>query len=253
MSGQTLYGILGIVILHDGYEQYITDDEIKTAYRKQASKLHPDVTDGDSARFNELKHARDVLLNPETRKVYDETGEVHRTKPVGNKQRVQLMTYIQLHLKGIIEADIEGDLETVSVPYRVLQTLEARTIEHEATVAKVEKKLRRARILRERLSIKAGVDLGETPNPIDALLDSSLVEMQRELEQAEEVRTVHHLAIEVWKAYDYRMDTEHDELEQYMRMLSDSQASPRAIRGVGGFKRLHAPPSRTGPDDTDVS
>jgi DnaJ-class molecular chaperone len=53
-------------------------DEIKTAYRKLARKLHPDLNPGDKAsegRFKELQEAYAVLSNTENRKLYDQYGE----------------------------------------------------------------------------------------------------------------------------------------------------------------------------------
>lgn len=61
-----IYGILGIEA---------TDDKkkIEKAYRKMAKKLHPDYNKAADANeaFNKLKKASEVLLNPETKKAYD--------------------------------------------------------------------------------------------------------------------------------------------------------------------------------------
>jgi curved DNA-binding protein len=53
-------------------------DEIKKAYRKLASELHPDKRPGDKkseARFKAVNRAHQTLSDPEKRKVYDEFGE----------------------------------------------------------------------------------------------------------------------------------------------------------------------------------
>ena len=49
-------------------------DEIKTAYREQAKKYHPDVNVGDARaedRIKDINEAYNILSNPVTRKKYD--------------------------------------------------------------------------------------------------------------------------------------------------------------------------------------
>ena len=65
------YSVLGV-------PRSATEKEIKTAYRKLARKLHPDVNPGDHAaeeRFKKVNEAHDVLGDTKKRKDYDEFGE----------------------------------------------------------------------------------------------------------------------------------------------------------------------------------
>ena len=65
------YGTLGI-------PRSATAKEIKSAYRKLARELHPDVNPGDDAasqRFKRVNEANDVLSDTKKRKDYDEFGE----------------------------------------------------------------------------------------------------------------------------------------------------------------------------------
>lgn len=47
--------------------------QILKSYRKLALKLHPD-RGGDPLKFAEITHAKDILTNPEKRKIYDRYG-----------------------------------------------------------------------------------------------------------------------------------------------------------------------------------
>jgi DnaJ-class molecular chaperone len=61
-----------------GVAKTASADEIRTAYRKLAKKLHPDLNPGDKQaeeRFKELASANDLLSDPERRRRFD-AGEI---------------------------------------------------------------------------------------------------------------------------------------------------------------------------------
>ena len=61
-----------------GVSRNATEKEIRSAYRKLARKLHPDVNPGDAAseaRFKEVNAAYDVLSDSDKRKKYDVYGD----------------------------------------------------------------------------------------------------------------------------------------------------------------------------------
>lgn len=60
-----------------GVNKSAPEGEIKSAYRKQARKYHPDVNPGDKSaeeKFKEINEAYEVLSDPEKRKRYDALG-----------------------------------------------------------------------------------------------------------------------------------------------------------------------------------
>jgi len=65
------YNVLGV-------ERAATDAQIKTAFRKKARELHPDVNRSDphaEEKFKELNEAYEVLSDAEKRRMYDRFGE----------------------------------------------------------------------------------------------------------------------------------------------------------------------------------
>jgi curved DNA-binding protein len=67
------YNILGI-------ERSASEDQIKTAYRKLASKYHPD-RGGDTKKFQEIQEAYDTLKDPEKKQAYDNIGHMPNSNP----------------------------------------------------------------------------------------------------------------------------------------------------------------------------
>jgi curved DNA-binding protein len=73
MQYKDYYEILGVARGADA-------DEIKRAYRKSASKYHPDVSKERNAeeKFKEAQEAYEVLRDPEKRAAYDQLGRHYR-------------------------------------------------------------------------------------------------------------------------------------------------------------------------------
>ncbi len=70
-----------------GIESDATQEQIKSAYREQAKKLHPDHYGEDSAPFRELQQAYEVLSDPEQRQAYDQTFKKAKRPPVTDVYR----------------------------------------------------------------------------------------------------------------------------------------------------------------------
>ena len=71
MQFRDYYKILGV-------SKNATAEEIKKAYRRLATKYHPDKNPGDKSaeeRFKEINEAKEVLSDPKKKKLYDQFGK----------------------------------------------------------------------------------------------------------------------------------------------------------------------------------
>jgi DnaJ homolog subfamily A member 2 len=66
--GTKLYEVLEV-------SQTATESEIKKSYKKMSMQYHPDRPTGDAEKFKQINKAKDVLLDPKKREIYDEYGE----------------------------------------------------------------------------------------------------------------------------------------------------------------------------------
>lgn len=90
-----------------GVSKTATEKEIKSAYRKLAKTLHPDVNPGDAKseeKFKEVTAAYNLLSNPDLRKAYD-TGQVDAS---GQQQNPFRGGYRQANAQGGMDTGFGG-------------------------------------------------------------------------------------------------------------------------------------------------
>jgi curved DNA-binding protein len=79
-----------------GVDKNADDKAVKSAYRKLARKLHPDLNPNDanaSKKFQELNEANEVLSDPVKRKKYDQYGENWQNAEAYEKAKQQQQAY----------------------------------------------------------------------------------------------------------------------------------------------------------------
>ena len=77
-----------------GLTRHATDDEIKLAFRKLASKYHPDRNQDDSATeiMQSIQEAYAILSKTKSRQTYDETGDID----INPEKRFELLVDAEL-------------------------------------------------------------------------------------------------------------------------------------------------------------
>lgn len=81
-----------------------TDSQIKAAYRKLALKWHPlknpENKEEASEKFKQIAEAFDVLINPQTRAIFDQYGESGLKKGLSSAQTAAAGLSVQQHSQG---------------------------------------------------------------------------------------------------------------------------------------------------------
>lgn len=134
-----LYEVIGV-------DKKAGKDEIKKKYRAKSKQVHPDKNEGKTEAFQELSFAYGILMDDNSRKRYDETGQTSRIN-----EDAMFTEFVNGVVLPIIENSSDVDsLDLVkSVNERVNEILaEIKSVirKNEKQVNKLEKFLRRLKL-----------------------------------------------------------------------------------------------------------
>ncbi|KZK32036.1 hypothetical protein A4F85_04810 [Delftia sp. GW456-R20] len=149
-----------------GVARDATADEIRAAYRKAASKAHPDRNGGDTARMQAVNAAYEVLGNADSRAAYDR-GE-HDTSPDAIPRAI---------LREIFGKAIEENApDVLKFAHRALDSAKQGAREQ---AAQMRTGIRRLEKQRNRITAKTSRDA------YHAILERSIENLQNRLEEFE--------------------------------------------------------------------
>jgi len=127
---KTLYEILGV-------RRNASDATIKTAHRRLAKQLHPDMPGGSAERFREVDLAYKVLRDKARRRKYDKDGEYSEQAELTMAQRVtaDLATLYTQAIEAGIVFNAEVDLVEA-----MLKVIEQSRSDHGETLGQVRER-----------------------------------------------------------------------------------------------------------------
>lgn len=140
-EGADLYWILDV-------SEDCTDEELRKAYKRLAGIHHPDKETGDEVTFKLIKQAYDVLSDPASRALYDETGSITTQQESGTAR-----DFIMQGVNAIINQ--EGvDLEHIDLVETIRVSIVNDKHNCEMVIAKVERKLNKFKKHKKRAKSK---------------------------------------------------------------------------------------------------
>lgn len=180
-----LYNTLGV-------DKKASDEDIKKAYRKQASINHPDKQGGDNDKMTELTHAYKILGKKKNRDHYDSTGEEQETP-----FEARFQEFIQTFFIKIIEN--EANIENVDMIEKLKKMAKLNISEVKNGKGDLESKLAKLNKAAERLTAKK-------ENRIAYILQINIDNHKQNIATADDHIKFMGEVLEVLSNYDYQFD-----------------------------------------------
>jgi curved DNA-binding protein CbpA len=174
-----------------GISRTASTAEIKRAYRKAISEVHPDTNSVDDSVAAEINVAYSVLKDPERRAHYDRTGSVSSAQPNDAKARDLIR---EIFLRAVEAAPDHEDL--MAAVRRVLHLNMEKTAEQ---IAELEKKVALFERRRARLSFK-----GDGQNFLGEMLEDCARKAREGIASVREREDVLKRAFELAMDFAYR-------------------------------------------------
>lgn len=197
------YAILGV-------DKDATAEQVKAAARKIYRTTHPDIAGGDGEAFARARRAEQILLDEETRRVFDTTGKVDEQR--ADNKRARMIEVIVRTFDGAIQVHLNGaiDLRRVDMVKTMIESIQSQFPAVEQQIAKAEHDAELIRDIGRRLKYdKAGED------PISAALRQKIQGVEVALRQLKDSIDAMNEAVDMLGGYSFKFD----QAEEMMRMI----------------------------------
>ncbi len=175
-----------------GVKKGASQKEIKEAYREKAKQSHPD-KGGDKKDMAEINHCYSILINPEKRKRYDESGDERPETTFENR----LYAFVnQIFIRAIQEVK---DVSKVDMVDLLKNNVAANLNEFHKQSKQTKQFLSKTKSTKERLTTK-----GNTI--IISVLDANIENLSLEVNRIKNEIDFLNKAIEVLSDYNYKFE-----------------------------------------------
>lgn len=185
-----LYKIIGV-------DKNATKNEIRKAYRKKATQVHPD-KGGDEDQFKNLTLAHSILTDANKRTQYDQTG-TYSTKPNNLEQKAlqELFTLFKIEIENA--ATCNNISEDIIDKIKTYIKNGIKKADSEIKVAKNKKKNIDNIIKRFKYT-------GEKANIIDEINKEYITKLSAQINKAEDTKALGGKMLELLDGYQFDFD-----------------------------------------------
>ena len=168
-----------------GIPDNASTDDVKKAFRDRSKQTHPD-RGGSAQEFDRVRKAALVLLNPQKRQHYDQTGDSGEEQPQAASRHLQMLEQM-LHMLVLDEGDDSRNLLVL-----MRQRLKECRENTKTQMAKLRAASKKVKRLQKRLAkVKAGTDeLGLIFKRQEAGIAAGLVAGENELKAIRQAELV---------------------------------------------------------------
>lgn len=192
---------------------------IRAAYRRLARLYHPDKVQGMDNKFQEVKHAYEVLSDEDRRARYDRTGRDDDIQVT--PARIQSM--VEMTVLAIIMAErpdgTTDDPTWEDIRYKVVKSLKDNRREAQLNLKRANKQIDRLENLAKRFKSKTEAD------PVGDAFATHRRRMVTERNKLQDALELSHKTEEAFAAYDYVTGTVEPESEGQVNPGSTSRLS----------------------------
>lgn len=188
---KNLYDILGV-------DESATAEEIKEAYRNSSKENHPD-KGGSSEKMAEINHAHAILINPDKRERYDNTGEEY-DQPFDQK----FNSFVQEVFMALVDQCKENDIahvDLIKAFKKHVLTVEGNIYKNKAEykkqISKLEKVLKRVKSSKKNL--------------IGNVIQMNIDDLKKKIKACESDLEFIGSCKEVLESYNYEIDPKQEE------------------------------------------
>lgn len=183
----TFYEILGV-------PKDALSDFIKAAYRRKISKHHSDLNGGNDEMAKEINVAYEVLINPEKRALYDETGE-HDTSALDAAAQGMLIGKSMEWVSQVDNVDAHDMMAFIVMALnRDIQAISTNDANGRHTLDRLKRARRRIKYV------------GREKDLIGTALDGQIAHIESQLKRVAHDRKKIMRAIELSKDYRFELD-----------------------------------------------
>lgn len=185
---------------------------IKRAHRKRVSETHPDVKGGDSEEFRKAQHAYMVLIDPERRKKYDDTGEEGEQ---GSRQRSpeQMEAEEANQILGALVTALINDpgvtdtlIDHTDLAKRIRDMLVQSEHGRRQELANVGRQIQRAEKMARKWRRKKAKKGEEKPDLIAAMFSAQIAALNQRVSAIQRADRINARVIALIDGYDYEHD-----------------------------------------------